>query len=881
MSTAHRTPIHRADYTPPPYRVDSIELRFELGDTDTLVQAHLRVQRDPEYPGDTLSLDGQDLELLAVSLDGRRLTREDYRLSDSQLLIPGVGARAQLSITTRLHPDRNTSLEGLYRSSGTFCTQCEAEGFRKITYFPDRPDVLAVYTTILIADPATCPVLLGNGNLVEQGRLDDGRHYATWHDPHPKPSYLFALVAGDLACLEDRFVTRSGRDVKLAIFVAPHHLDQCDYAMRSLKAAMRWDEQRYGCEYDLEVYNIVAVEDFNMGAMENKGLNVFNTRYVLARPDIATDADYQGIESVIAHEYFHNWTGNRVTCRDWFQLSLKEGLTVFRDQQFSADLNSRAVKRIDDVRLLRGLQFSQDAGPMAHPVRPDSYIEINNFYTVTVYNKGAEVVRMLHTLLGEAGFRAGMDRYFQCHDGQAVTCDDFVAAMENTNDRDLGQFRRWYGQAGTPRLEITGEYRPETQEYLLTVRQSCPPTPGQSHKEPLHIPLAMGLVGQSGQDLPLQLAGENTPAPDTTRVLEITDSEQRFRFVNVAEMPVPSLLRDFSAPVRLEMACSDAELAFLLAHDSDNFNRWDAGQQLAIRTLLAMVARRARGEDWQRVPDTLGMALGAVLDDAERDPALVEQILDLPSETYLGEQMTVIDVEGIHQCRQYLLRVLASQLRARLESTYQRLQGQPHALDAASMGRRVLKNRCLAYLMALADGAALERCLAQYRQADNMTDQLASLRLLAHHDVAGRAEALEDFYRRWQGESLVVDKWFSLQATSPLPGTLAEVRRLMQQPAFSLKNPNKVRSLIGAFCQANPSQFHAADGAGYGFLADQVMALDSLNPQVAARLVSPFTRWRQFDEHRQRLMRGQLERIHRLDGLSADVYEVVAKSLEG
>ena len=878
--TAHpRQPIHRSDYRPPGHQVDGIDLRFELGDEATLVHATLRVRPDPTRDDDTLRLDGQELELLGISLDGRKLDPDEYRLDAEQLQIPGVTGPAELVITTRIYPDDNTSLEGLYRSSGTFCTQCEAEGFRKITYFPDRPDILAVYTTTLVADPRRCPVLLSNGNLQSQGTLDDGRHFATWHDPYPKPSYLFALVAGDLACLEDHFHTRSGREVKLAIYVASHHLDQCEYAMRSLKAAMRWDEQRYGCEYDLDVYNIVAVEDFNMGAMENKGLNVFNTCYVLARPDTATDADYQGVESVIAHEYFHNWTGNRITCRDWFQLSLKEGLTVFRDQQFSADLNSPAVKRIDDVWLLRGLQFAQDSGPMAHPVRPDSYIEINNFYTVTVYNKGAEVVRMLHTLLGEAGFRRGMDRYFQRHDGQAVTCEDFVAAMEAASGRDFQQFRRWYAQAGTPELEIHGTYDPETRSYTLTVRQSCPPTPGQPHKAPLHIPLAMGLVGNSGADLPLQLEGENTPAPEHTRVLEITDSEQQFRFIEVAEPPVPSLLRGFSAPVRLTVDYSDGDLAFLLAHDSDDFNRWEAAQQLALRTLLGMVERRRTGADWQTVPNTLVRAFAAALGDAGRDPALVEQILDLPTENYLGEQMTVIDVEGIHHCRRHLQRTLAEQLREALQSTQQRLSHEPYAVDAASMGRRALKNRCLAYLMALADGDGLNRCLTQYQQADNMSDQLASLRLLAHHPFEERRSILDAFYQHWQSESLVVDKWFSLQATSPLADTLDEVRRLTRHPAFSLKNPNKVRALLGAFWQ-NPIRFHDASGAGYEFLADRLLALDSLNPQVAARLASAFSRWRRYDSHRQALMRGHLEHIQSVDSLSADVYEVVSKSLQ-
>ncbi len=880
MLTKTPKTIYLKDYIPPAYRLPAIELRFELGEEFTTVHSRLRVERADATPvGTPLALDGQQLELIVLELDGVPLAADRYQVEEDRLTLFEPPASFELTVVTHIWPQDNASLEGLYQSGGNFCTQCEAEGFRKITYFLDRPDAMAVFTTTLVADKARYPVLLSNGNPAGGGELDDGRHWATWHDPFPKPCYLFALVAGHLRYLEDAFVTRSGRGVTLRIYVEPENLDQCEHAMSALKQAMAWDERRFGLEYDLDLYQIVAVGDFNMGAMENKGLNVFNTKYVLAKPETATDADYQGILGVIGHEYFHNWTGNRVTCRDWFQLSLKEGLTVFRDQEFSSDLGSRGVKRIEDVRMLRTSQFPQDAGPMAHPVRPDSYIEINNFYTVTVYNKGAEVIRMIETLLGRDGFRRGMDLYFQRHDGQAVTCDDFVAAMADANDADLGQFQRWYHQAGTPELTVSDSHDAATCIYTLTVRQSCPPTPGQPSKEPFHLPLALGLLDASGRDLPLQLVGERE-SRGTTRVLELREPEHTFRFINIPARPVPSLLRGFSAPVKLNSAESDADLLFRLAHDSDDFNRWDAGQTLAARAILALIEDRRQGRAWV-LPDSFGATFGQALESGA-DPALLAQVLTLPGETYLAEQMEEVDVDGIHAARIFVQRTLAQRLREVLLTTYERLHAgerDGYRAEAAAIGRRALKNVCLDYLMQLDEASPRDLCLRQFHAAGNMTDQFGALTPLANRDGPERAAALAAFYDRWRREALVVDKWLALQATSWLPGTLDVVKALMAHEAFNLRNPNKVRALIGAFCQANPVHFHARNGSGYTFLADQVLALNAFNPQIAARLIAAFTRWRKFDPDRQQGMRDQLERILAGPGLSPDVYEIAAKSL--
>jgi aminopeptidase N len=873
-------PINLKDYTPPPYLVDTVDLRFDLDEEVTLVQSRMQVRRNPDHSGGPapLVLDGRGLVLRSLRLDGRTLSEGEYLLEEESLTLPEVPAEFVLEVETRIKPQENTALEGLYKSSGNYCTQCEAQGFRRITFYPDRPDVMARFSATIIADRQRYPVLLANGNLVEEGEMDGGRHFARWEDPFKKPCYLFALVAGQLVRIEDSFRTRSGREVVLRIYVEERNRDKCDHAMRSLKKAMRWDEEVFGLEYDLDIYMIVAVDDFNMGAMENKGLNIFNSKYVLARPETATDSDFQAIEEVIGHEYFHNWTGNRVTCRDWFQLSLKEGLTVFRDQQFSADMTSRAVKRIDDVRVLRNAQFPEDAGPMAHPVRPASYVEINNFYTTTVYNKGAEVIRMIHTLLGPDGFREGLRLYLQRHDGQAVTCDDFVRAMADAGGVDLEQFKLWYSQAGTPQLTAEGAYDSASRTYSLTVGQHTPATPGQEKKEPFHIPLAMGLLGRDGRDLPLRLVGEEAAAAGT-RVLSLRREEETFRFVDVPEAPVPSLLRGFSAPVRLRINLADSDLAFLMAHDSDEFNRWEAGQQLAVRVMLKLVEDFRKDKELVLSP-VFVEAFGRTLTDAEADPALLAQALTLPTETYLGEMMEVIDPEAIHEVREFMRRDLAGRLREEFRRIHAaNAPTGPYGIEPTEVGRRSLRNLCLAYLMTLDDRETLDGCLEQFRTGDNMTDVITALGCLANREAPERGEALEAFYRKWREDPLVIDKWFTLQATSRLPGTLEEVKRLTAHPAFNIKNPNRVRSLIGAFAQGNPVRFHDGRGDGYRFLADRVLEVNRLNPQVAARLVQPLSRWRRYDEDRRSLMQAELERIAAAPQLSRDVYEIVIKSL--
>ncbi len=880
MHTPQPQPIRLQDYTVPDYLIDHISLDIALDPTATVVRSTLDIRRHPQAAATApLVLHGRDLTLKALALDGRPLTPGEYGCDEEVLTIPGFPAAGRLEVETLIHPRDNTSLEGLYLSRGIFCTQCEAQGFRKITYYPDRPDVLARFTTTLSADRKQFPILLSNGNPVERGELDGGRHFVRWDDPFAKPCYLFALVAGDLACLRDSYRTRSGREVALEIYSEERNRDKCDHAMLSLKEAMAWDEETFGLEYDLDTYMILAVDDFNMGAMENKGLNIFNSKYVLARPDTATDADYQAIEEVIGHEYFHNWTGNRVTCRDWFQLSLKEGLTVFRDQQFSADMTSRAVKRIADVRTLRSTQFPEDAGPMAHPVRPASYLEINNFYTTTVYNKGAEVVRMVHTLLGPQTFRNGLRLYLERHDGQAATIEDFLAAMAEAGGRDLGQFTRWYDQAGTPELQVSGSFDPAAGSYTLNVRQHCPATPGQTEKKPFHIPLAIGLLDRDGNDLPLQLAGEAAPAPETTRVLELHETEEQFRFVGLGEAPVPSLLRGFSAPVKLEMERSDEELAFLFAHDGDSFNRWEAGQELATRLLLKLAKQVQTGGPLE-LPKLFVDACRQTLLDVDADRALLALALTLPAESYLAERLAVADPAAIHTARRFVRRGLAKELRREWQEVFENCaENGPYAVTPEAVGRRSLKNLCLAYLATLDEPAIRELCYAQFRREANMTDTIAALACLAETDGAEREEALADFYKHWQDEPLVVDKWFALQAAADRPDTLDEVQRLLLHPAFTLKTPNRVRALIGTFAHGNPSAFHAADGSGYRFVADQVLAVDRLNPQVAARLAGAFSRWRRFDAARQGLMRHELERLLTTAGISRDVYEIASKSL--
>jgi aminopeptidase N len=882
MRDANPQTIYLKDYTVPDYLIDSVELNFTLDDENTQVISRLTMRRNPasQSAGKSLTLSGENLKLLRVNLnDGDNLTAVDYQQTTDSLVIHEVpqDQRFVLTIENLINPKANTALEGLYLSNGMLCTQCEAEGFRKITYYLDRPDVMARFTTTIIADKNRYPVLLSNGNKVGHGELSDNRHWVTWEDPFDKPCYLFALVAGQLHCVEGNFITQSGRDISLQVFVEPHDLDKCDHALQSLKNAMRWDEKVYGREYDLDLYMIVAVSHFNMGAMENKGLNVFNTKYVLARPDTATDSDYEHIEGVIGHEYFHNWTGNRITCRDWFQLSLKEGFTVFRDQEFTGDRTSKAVKRIEDVNMLRTRQFAEDAGPLAHPIRPDSYIEINNFYTLTVYEKGAEVVRMIHTLLGAEGFRKGSDLYFERHDGQAVTCDDFVKAMEDANGVDLAQFRRWYSQAGTPVLTVRQHYEPTGRTLTLTIAQSCPPTPGQPVKEPLHIPVKVGLINRDGSVASCQLKDSDQAGDEVT--LSVTEAEQSFTFEGLAQQPVVSLLRGFSAPVKLAMDYSLEELAFLLSHDSDTFNRWEAGQQLAGAIIMRLIEDCRNGRDMQLDP-IIVEAFRKVLEQPWDDLSYFSLLLDLPSETYLAEQMQVVDVEAIHKAREFVKRTLAQQLQPQFQALYQaNHRDESGQFDAGAIGRRRIKNICLSYLSKLEDKDIQGWAEQQFKSARNMTDQMAALTAIVNNPHPATRQCLTDFYQQWRNEALVIDKWFALQASSPMPGTFATVQALMAHDAFDLKNPNRVRSLIGAFSQANQLHFHAANGQGYQFLADQIIALNTINPQVASRMLSALTQWRRYDESRQALMKAQIERIMGTENISKDVYEVASKSL--
>ena len=880
MLTSTPKTILLKDYTPPAFLVSTVDLDVDLRDDFALVKARLAITRNPESadPKAALELDGDELELVSVALNGKPLSEDQFTASSERLEIPGVPDRFTLETLVRILPKQNTKLMGLYASKDGYFTQCEAEGFRRITYFPDRPDVMSRYTNTIHADKAAFPFLLSNGNQVAAGDEPGGRHWAKWEDPFPKPAYLFAMVAAKLDKLASDFVTHSGRKVKLAVFVEPGKLDQCGFAMEALKRAMKWDEDVFGLELDLDQYMIVAVGDFNMGAMENKGLNIFNTKYVLARADTATDGDFMFLDRVVAHEYFHNWTGNRVTCRDWFQLSLKEGLTVFRDQEYGADTYSRPVQRIQEVRSLRGAQFPEDAGPMAHPVRPASYMEISNFYTSTVYEKGAEVVRMIHTLIGARNFRKGMDLYFERHDGQAVRTEEFAQAMQDASGVDLTQFRRWYEQAGTPVLDVAGRYDAAAKRYTLTVAQTCPPTPGQDTKLPFHIPFAVGLVGPDGSDMPLQLAGE-AKAGDGTRILSLTRPQETFEFVNVPQRPVPSLLRGFSAPVNLRFDYTDADLTHLMAFDADSFNRWEAGQRLALNLLMRGIAEFRAGRAVQ-YPDAFIKAVVRVLADAAKDPAFAAEALGLPSEGYIAEQMDEIDPDAIHSVRRGLRRHIAGALKSELLNAYKTSTApQPYSPDARSAGLRALRNLCLGYLMELNDTQMQALCATQFDAADNMTDSMAALTALANAEGGAREGALKKFYDKWKDEPLVLDKWFAVQATSRLPDTLSVVNRLMQHPAFTLKNPNRVRSVVSSFCHGNQVRFHAADGSGYAFGADQVIAIDPLNPQVAARLARSFDRWKKFDPARRTLAQAALERIRGTAGLSKDTFEVVTRAL--
>ncbi len=875
---AQPQPVYLKDYQPPAFRVTHTELKFDLAPSATRVSAVLHLERHPDSaPDRPLELNGERLSLKRIAIDGQELQEGEYQRDEKTLTIAEPPERLRLETEVDIDPASNTALEGLYLSNGMFCTQCEAEGFRRITYYPDRPDVMATFSTTVIGDAQTLPVLLSNGNPVERGELPDGRHFVTWEDPHPKPSYLFALVAGQLDKVEDRFTTMSGREITLQIWVEPENLDKTEHAMRSLKSAMAWDERTYGREYDLERFMIVAVNDFNMGAMENKGLNIFNSAAVLTHPQTATDAAFQRVEGIVAHEYFHNWSGNRVTCRDWFQLSLKEGFTVFRDQSFSADVNSAPVKRIEDVSFFRTAQFAEDAGPTAHPVRPDHYIEIGNFYTLTIYEKGAEIVRMLRHLLGWEAFRKGADRYFSRFDGQAVTIEDFVDCMADVSAIDLGQFMRWYSQAGTPEIDAHGEYDYANSEYRLTLRQRTPATPGQPDKQPLHIPVRIGLVGtKSGDDLDLTLDGEPL---GKECVLHLREDEQTFAFTDLAEAPVPSLLRGFSAPVKLRFPYGRENLAFLLQHDSDGFNRWDAGQRLTMLALDDLIAAHRNGVE--KVMDArVTEAFRGLLTASADDKAVLAEMLTLPSEAYIAEQQPMVDVDAIHAARDFVKRSLATALREEFLALYSDNQSDAdYAPSAEQIAQRSLKNVALSYLMSIEDDAAVELAREQFEAAHNMTDVRAALTLLVHSSRGDIADpALRAFGEKWAHDPLVMDQWFSVQVTRPQSDAIERVKYLMGHPAFSLKNPNKVRALIGAFAGQNRVNFHRLDGQGYRLLADVVIELNGLNPEIAARIITPLTRWQRYDEQRQALMKAELERIQ-AEPLSPNVYEVVEKAL--
>ncbi|XP_065858314.1 puromycin-sensitive aminopeptidase isoform X1 [Euphorbia lathyris] len=888
--------IFLKDYKLPDFYFDKVDLNFALGEEKTIVSSKITVYPRVEGSSSPLVLNGHDLKLISIKINGQELKDGDYHLDSRHLTISSLPTGTfSLDIVTEIYPQKNTSLEGLYQSSGNFCTQCEAEGFRKITFYQDRPDIMAIYTCRIEADKSLYPVLLSNGNLIEQGDLEGGKHYALWEDPFKKPCYLFALVAGQLESRDDSFITRSGRKVSLRIWTPAQDLPKTAHAMYSLKAAMKWDEDVFGLEYDLDLFNIVAVPDFNMGAMENKSLNIFNSKLVLASPETASDADYAAILGVIGHEYFHNWTGNRVTCRDWFQLSLKEGLTVFRDQEFSSDMGSRTVKRISDVSRLRNYQFPQDAGPMAHPVRPHSYIKMDNFYTVTVYEKvwlflpsirGAEVVRMYKTLLGTQGFRKGMDLYFKRHDGQAVTCEDFFAAMRDANDADFANFLQWYSQAGTPVVKVTTSYNAEAHTFSLKFSQEVPPTPGQPTKEPMFIPVAFGLLDSSGKDIPLfslyhdgtlkSIASNDQPV--CTTVLRITKKEEEFVFPDILERPVPSILRGYSAPIRLQSDVSESDLFFLLAHDSDEFNRWEAGQLLARKLMLSLVADFQQNKPLVLNP-SFAHGLRSILGDSSLDKEFVAKAITLPGEGEIMDLMKVADPDAVHAVRSFIRKQLASELKAELLKTVENNRSsEEYVFDHHNMSRRALKNVALAYLASLEDESSANLALDEYKTATNMTDQLAALAALAQIPGKTRDEVLADFYNKWQHDFLVVNKWFALQAMSDVPGNVNNVKALLNHPAFDIRNPNKVYSLIGGFC-GSPVNFHAKDGSGYQFLGEIVLQLDKINPQVASRMVSAFSRWKRYDETRQALAKAQLERIMSANGLSENVFEIASKSL--
>ncbi|HHE0474815.1 TPA: aminopeptidase N [Vibrio parahaemolyticus] len=859
---------YRKDYQAPSYTITEIDLTFDLYDNDTIVTALSKVVQKGEST--TLELDGEGLELRSVKVNGEDWAHHEVK--EASLVLSDLPVEFELEIITKIDPEANTALEGLYKSGGAFCTQCEAEGFRRITYYLDRPDVLAKYTTKVIADKATYPYLLSNGNRIAQGEAENGRHWVQWQDPHPKPAYLFALVAGDFDVLRDKYTTMSGRNVDLEIFVDKGNLDRAGHAMTSLINSMKWDEERFGLEYDLDIYMIVAVDFFNMGAMENKGLNIFNSKFVLANDQTATDRDYLGIEAVIGHEYFHNWTGNRVTCRDWFQLSLKEGLTVFRDQEFSSDLGSRAVNRIDNVRIIRGPQFAEDASPMSHPIRPDKVIEMNNFYTLTVYEKGSEVIRMYHTLLGEEGFQKGMKLYFERHDGTAATCEDFVSAMEDATGVDLKQFRLWYSQSGTPTLRVNSEYNAEAKTYALTVEQFTEATQDQAEKQALHIPFDIELYDSKGQVIPLIINGESVH-----NVLDIKQDKQTFVFENVVEQPVPSLLREFSAPVKLEYDYSDAELIFLMKHATNDFARWDASQMLLAKYIRQNVTNVQTGSEVQLSEDLIDAFRGVLLDE-NLEPAFIAQVFSLPSINEITGWYKQIDVDAVDTVLNSITVSLSTALEDELSATYHTLKQAEYTIDHAAIGKRALRNQCLQFLAHTDKGNTLVK--AQYEAANNMTDTIAAMSAANSAQLECREELMADYSDKWKHDGLVMDKWFALQGTNPAEDALEKVKATMNHEAFSLKNPNRTRSLIGSFLAANPVRFHDKSGSGYQFAGEILRQLNDSNPQVASRMIDPLLKFRKYDEARQAMIRAELEKLKAMDNLAKDLFEKVTKALD-
>ncbi|HGS5459335.1 TPA: aminopeptidase N [Vibrio parahaemolyticus] len=859
---------YRKDYQVPSHTITDIDLTFDLYDNDTIVTALSKVVQKGEST--TLELDGEGLELRSVKVNGEDWAHHEVK--EASLVLSDLPAEFELEIITKIDPEANTALEGLYKSGGAFCTQCEAEGFRRITYYLDRPDVLAKYTTKVIADKPTYPYLLSNGNRIAQGEAENGRHWVQWQDPHPKPAYLFALVAGDFDVLRDKYTTMSGRNVDLEIFVDKGNLDRAGHAMTSLINSMKWDEERFGLEYDLDIYMIVAVDFFNMGAMENKGLNIFNSKFVLANDQTATDRDYLGIEAVIGHEYFHNWTGNRVTCRDWFQLSLKEGLTVFRDQEFSSDLGSRAVNRIDNVRIIRGPQFAEDASPMSHPIRPDKVIEMNNFYTLTVYEKGSEVIRMYHTLLGEEGFQKGMKLYFERHDGTAATCEDFVSAMEDATGVDLKQFRLWDSQSGTPTLRVNSEYNAEAKTYALTVEQFTEATQDQAEKQALHIPFDIELYDSKGQIIPLTINGESVHS-----VLDIKQDKQTFVFENVAEQPVPSLLREFSAPVKLEYDYSDAELIFLMKHATNDFARWDASQMLLAKYIRQNVNNVQTGSEVQLSEDLIDAFRGVLLDE-NLEPAFIAQVFSLPSINEITGWYKQIDVDAVDTVLNSITVSLSAALEDELSATYHTLKQAEYTIDHAAIGKRALRNQCLQFLAHTDKGNTLVK--AQYEAANNMTDTIAAMSAANSAQLECREELMADYSDKWKHDGLVMDKWFALQGTNPAEDALEKVKATMNHEAFSLKNPNRTRSLIGSFLAANPVRFHDKSGSGYQFAGDILRQLNDSNPQVASRMIDPLLKFRKYDEARQAMIRAELEKLKAMDNLAKDLFEKVTKALD-